>query len=229
MTISVEQQAAAVVQAVCLGLLVGLIYDLMRIMRVRLKIPFLGSFLDFLFWVSVTMVLFLWSQVAWGGEIRLYGAAFLFLGGVLYFWGLSIWVLKVGYLGADFLTLIWRILTLPWMCIKTTGKKMKKIAKKTFHFGVKWYKINQITGELATAERRRSARETTGGSDHAVQAYWMDHQGAYHDPDDLHDHLTVGSAQADSIRSKRARDSAGAGRRAKAGKSAAVRGHRKQR
>ena len=228
MTISVEQQAAAVVQAVCLGLLVGLIYDLMRIMRVRLKIPFLSSVLDFLFWVSVTMVLFLWSQVAWGGEIRLYGAAFLFLGGVLYFWGLSIWVLKVGYLGADFLTLIWRILTLPWMCIKTTGKKMKKIAKKTFHSGVKWYRINQITGELATAERRRSARET-GGNDHAVQADWVDNKSAYCHPDDLHDHFTAESAWTDSVRSKRAGCPERASRYQKAGKPAIGRGNRKQR
>ena len=229
MTVSVQQQAGAVVQAVCLGLMAGIVYDLMRIMRVRLKLPFLGSVLDFVFWVSVTGALFVWSQQAWGGEIRLYGAAFLLLGGVLYFSGLSPWVLKIGYLGADFLTAIWKILTYPVCCLKSMGKKMKKIAKKTFHSGVKWYKINQITGELATAERRRSARETTGGSDHAVQAYWMDHQGAYHDPDDLHDHLTIGSAQTDPIRSKGAGDSAGAGRRAKAGKSAAVRGHRKQR
>ena len=228
MTISVQQQAQAVVQAVCLGLLVGLLYDLMRIMRVRLKLPFLGAILDFLFWVAVTAVLFLWSQDAWGGEIRLYGVLFLFLGGTLYFKGLSVWMLKIGYLGADFLALIWKIFTYPITCLKNTGKKMKKIAKKTFHSGVKWYKINQITGELATAERRRSARET-GGNDHAVQAYWMDDQGAYHNPDDLHDHLVAESAWADPIRSKRAGRSAGAGRRAKTGKSAAGGGHRKQR
>ena len=77
MTVSVQQQAGAVVQAVCLGLMAGIVYDLMRIMRVRLKLPFLGTVLDFVFWVSVTGALFVWSQQAWGGEIRLYGAAFL--------------------------------------------------------------------------------------------------------------------------------------------------------
>ena len=228
MTISVQQQAAAVIQAIGLGLLAGLLYDLMRIMRVRLPLPFLVSVLDFLFWITVTAVLFVWSQDAWGGEIRLYGTVFLFLGGVIYFAGLSVWILKIGYLIADFLSVIWNIFTYPVLCLKNTSKKMKKIAKKTFHSGVKWYKINQITGELATAERRRSARET-GGSDHAVQAYWVADQGAYHNPDDLHDHFTAESAWADPVCSKRTGRSAKASRRTKTGKSAVGRSHRKQR
>ena len=228
MTISVQQQAAAVVQAIGLGLLVGVLYDLMRIMRVRLPLPFLGSVLDFLFWIMVTAVLFVWSQDAWGGEIRLYGVVFLLLGGVIYFAGLSIWILQIGYFGADFLNIIWKILTYPVSCLKSIGKKMKKIAKKAFHSGVKWYKINQITGELATAERRRSARET-GGSDYAVQAHRVADQGAYHSPDDLHDHFAAESAWADPDCSKRTGRPAKAGRRTKAGKSAAGRSHRKQR
>ena len=69
------------VQAVLLGLAAGVLYDLFRILRVRVRLPLLGPVLDLLFWLTLTVTLFLWSQWAWGGPVRLYGAAFLFLGG----------------------------------------------------------------------------------------------------------------------------------------------------
>ncbi len=134
MTISVQQQALALAQAVFLGLGVGLLYDLLRILRVRLSVPFLGAVLDFFFWAAVTLTLFLWSQQAWGGQIRLYGVSFLFTGGVLYFLCLSRWMLKIGYLGADFVGLIWKVLTYPLACCWTLWKKVqnKKMQKKSF-------------------------------------------------------------------------------------------------
>lgn len=91
MTISVAQQAAALAQAAALGLAVGLLYDLFRVLRVRVALPLLGAVLDLSFWIIVTVALFVWSQQAWRGEIRLYGIFFLFGGGVLYFWLISTW------------------------------------------------------------------------------------------------------------------------------------------
>ena len=81
MTVDVAAQGAALVQAVLLGLAAGVLYDLFRILRVRVRLPLLGPALDLLFWLTLTVTLFLWSQWAWGGPVRLYGAAFLFLGG----------------------------------------------------------------------------------------------------------------------------------------------------
>ena len=111
MTISVAQQAAALAQAAALGLAVGLLYDLFRVLRVRVALPLLGAVLDLSFWIIVTVALFVWSQQAWRGEIRLYGIFFLFGGGVLYFWLISTWMLKIGYFLADAAALVWRILT----------------------------------------------------------------------------------------------------------------------
>ena len=126
MTISVAQQAGALVQALGLGLCVGLVYDLFRVLRVRVRVPLLGPVLDFCFWVLVTGGLFVWSQQAWGGQIRLYGILFLFLGGVGYFAWLSRWMLKIGYLAADLWAAIWCILIWP---LDFAGKQLKKVKK----------------------------------------------------------------------------------------------------
>ncbi|MCI8869140.1 MAG: hypothetical protein HFF39_01105 [Lawsonibacter sp.] len=169
------QQGAALSQAVCLGLALGLLYDLFRILRVRLKLPLLGGILDFSFWLAVTAVLFLWSQGAWGGRVRLYGILFLFSGGVLYFWGFSPWMLKIGYFFADLADLFWKIVTFPLALLKNLWKKVKKTSKKIFHSGLKWYRINQITEELEAARRRRTIRER-GGRANALQKNRSDYK-----------------------------------------------------
>ena len=66
MTVDVAAQGAALVQAVLLGLAAGVLYDLFRILRVRVRLPLLGPALDLLFWLTLTVTLFLWSQWAWG-------------------------------------------------------------------------------------------------------------------------------------------------------------------
>ena len=185
MTISVAQQAAALAQAAALGLAVGLLYDLFRVLRVRVALPLLGAVLDLSFWIIVTVALFVWSQQAWRGEIRLYGIFFLFGGGVLYFWLISTWMLKIGYFLADAAALVWRILTLPLAAAGKLQKKTKKFAKNSFHFAQEWFRINQITEELDAAARRRERRET-GGSAHAVQASRSFDQGRGDGPADLH-------------------------------------------
>lgn len=187
MTISVAQQAAALAQAAALGLAVGLLYDLFRVLRVRVALPLLGAVLDLSFWIIVTVALFVWSQQAWRGEIRLYGIFFLFGGGVLYFWLISTWMLKIGYFLADAAALVWRILTLPLAAAGKLQKKTKKFAKNSFHFAQEWFRINQITEELDAAARRRERRET-GGSAHAVQASRSFDQGRGDGPADLHGH-----------------------------------------
>ena len=85
MTIDVVQQGRALCQALLLGAVLGMLYDLFRILRVRVKVPLLGPALDLLFWIVATLTLFLWSQEAWGGRIRLYGAVFCVVGGGVFF------------------------------------------------------------------------------------------------------------------------------------------------
>ena len=153
----VAAQGAALVQAVLLGLAAGVLYDLFRILRVRVRLPLLGPALDLLFWLMLTGTLFLWSQWAWGGPVRLYGAAFLFLGGAVYFGLFSRWLLWRGYRLADLITAILKILALPLFALNRLQKKIKKLAKNIFLFARKWYRINQITQEMESTARRRDA------------------------------------------------------------------------
>ena len=162
MGISVAAQGKAMVQALLLGVAAGLLYDLFRILRVRIRWRFLGSILDLAFWLCVTVVLFLWSLDAWGGWIRIYGAVGLVVGGTIYFWLFSRVILYLGYRAADFVTVLCRLALLPLISTISLLKKIKNFAKNSFHYGRKWYKMNQITGEMAATGRRKAAREFGG-------------------------------------------------------------------
>ena len=138
MTVDVAQQGQALCQALLLGGGMGMVYDLFRILRVRIRAALLGPLLDLLFWLGATGALFLWSQGAWGGRVRLYGAAFCLAGGALYFWALSPLVLKLGYLGADLTAAFLGILTFPLGLARALLKKIRKIVKNIFLSGAKW-------------------------------------------------------------------------------------------
>ena len=158
MTVDIAAQQAALLQAAALGLAAGLLYDLFRILRCRVRLPLLGPALDLLFWLVLTGVLFLWSQWAWGGPVRLYGVVFLFLGGVIYFRLFSRWMLFLGYRIADLTTFLLGILALPLFALNRLFKKLKKLAKNIFLSSGKWYRINQITQEMESTARRRADR-----------------------------------------------------------------------
>ena len=130
MTVDVAQQGRALCQALLLGGTMGVVYDLFRILRVRVKVRLLGPLLDLLFWLAATAALFVWSQSAWGGQGRLYGAAFCLAGGALYFWAVSPWLLKLGYLGADLAAAFLGILTFPLGVAESLVKKKRKNLKK---------------------------------------------------------------------------------------------------
>ena len=142
MSADVAAQLAALWQGAALGAAFGVLYDLFRVLRSRIKLPLLGPLLDFLFWCAVTAALFLWSQWAWGGVVRLYGAAFCLMGGGIYFWLFSPWMLRLGWLCADLAALFWRILTIPLRLGISLLKKCKEVFISLFLFRRKWYKIS---------------------------------------------------------------------------------------
>ena len=53
MGIDLWDQALTFAGAAILGMGAGLVYDLMRVLRRRLRLPLLGPVLDFLFWLSL--------------------------------------------------------------------------------------------------------------------------------------------------------------------------------
>ena len=72
MAVSVTGQALAFLGALALGAALGLLYDIFRVLRVRLPWKLLGAVLDLLFWLAVTAALFVYSVAAGDGEVRVY-------------------------------------------------------------------------------------------------------------------------------------------------------------
>lgn len=142
MTVDIAAQVRALCQAILLGGALGVVYDLMRLVRRRVRLGWLSGTLDFLFWVLATAALFLFSHGAWNGRVRLYGAVFCLIGGAVYFWGLSPQVLAVAGALADLLLRIFGILTLPLRLLGRVFRRFEKIAKNIFSFLRKWYMIN---------------------------------------------------------------------------------------
>ena len=134
MTVSVTDQALFFAGALVMGAAVGLLYDAFRILRVRVRLPLLGGVLDLLFWLVVTVALFVYTTTAGSGEVRLYIVAAVLLGAAAYFWLLSRWFLKLGYRLADLVGVLWRVLTLPVVFLLRLCKKIGKTAKKSFHY-----------------------------------------------------------------------------------------------
>ena len=80
MGVDLLDQALTFLGAAGLGTALGLVYDLFRILRRRVRLPLLGSALDLLFWALVTAGLFLYAIAAGGGQLRIYMVLALFLG-----------------------------------------------------------------------------------------------------------------------------------------------------
>lgn len=159
MEISVAAQAVSLAGALALGVAVGLLYDLFRILRVRIPWRVMGGFLDLVFWLLVTAALFVYTVAVGDGRVRFFLVAAILGGAVAYFLLLSRWALKLGYLFADLLGLLWRLLTLPVTGLLAICKKIKKIAKNHFHYVRKWYRIRQIPKEMETGKRGGTGRE----------------------------------------------------------------------
>ena len=154
--------------ALGLGVAVGVLYDIFRILRVRLRLPLLGGILDLLFWLVVTAALFLYTVTAGSGEVRGYLVLAVLGGAAAYFWLLSRWFLWLGYRLADFLGLVWGLVTLPLVLLARLGKKIEKNAKKSFHYRRKWYKIGVLHREM-DGLHRSDQPAAEGGPDHETQ------------------------------------------------------------
>ena len=228
MTVDVVQQSRALCQALLLGGAMGVVYDLFRILRVRIKLPLLGPLLDLLFWLTATAALFIWSQSAWGGEVRLYGAVFCLVGGSLYFRAVSPWLLRLGYLGADLAAALLGILTFPLGVAGRILKKIRKIAKNIFLSASKWYRIEVTAKQFDEAARRRALRER-GEIIHDLQTDRVSDHDRHFGAADLYVDLPVGSAGKDPGRPSAAGRLGPAGDRPASVKSKAGRLHRQQR
>ena len=72
MGIELAEQVRTFLGAAAIGGGLGLVYDVFRVLRRRLRLPLVGALLDLGFWLLVTVGLFCYAIAAGGGEVRIY-------------------------------------------------------------------------------------------------------------------------------------------------------------
>ena len=149
MSVSLHDQLRTLLLCLAMGLGVGLLYDLLRQVRLALPWRWAGGALDLLFWAGAWSCLFFCGIVLGGGRVRLYIALCLMLGAAVYFWLASPWVrrslaagwrLLVRLAGGVLRPVRWVIHALTAPLAKYFRQRREKW-KKFFSFSVVWSKI----------------------------------------------------------------------------------------
>lgn len=127
MTVSVWEQAYSLLGGLLLGVATGLLYELLRCVRYRVRGHIFCALLDLVFWLSVTAALFLWSVAAGRGVVQLSICAALFLGCAGYLHFLSPLCFPAFF---AFTGLIARLLGLLTAPVRLLGRMGEAITKK---------------------------------------------------------------------------------------------------
>ena len=80
MSVSLQEQVTALALCLAMGLAVGLLYDLLRCLRLSLSRRIFQEALDLLFWLGACGALFFCGITFGGGRVRLFIALCLPLG-----------------------------------------------------------------------------------------------------------------------------------------------------
>lgn len=155
MEIYIWQQLLDLGAAMLLGIVCGMIYDLLRPVRLRRRDnKSLTHMVDIVFVLVVLLTVFLFALRIGKGEFRLFMLCGFFAGGTLYFLLLSpllrplwdFWAEAAAY----FLSLLWK----PVAFMGRTAKKIGAAAKKHFHFLRKYATIKRYKWEFSHTRRR---------------------------------------------------------------------------
>lgn len=131
----VPQQLITFAQSALLGAVGGVVYDLLRALRLRRRRSHLLTHaLDAVYVAAVLLAVFLFTLRRGEGELRLYMLLAMGLGCVFYFAALSaalrpIWSFWAEVLSV-FLALLWKPAAFALLC----GKKFQIYIKKLFYF-----------------------------------------------------------------------------------------------
>lgn len=179
------QQVAAFCGAASVGLVTGVMYDVMRALRRRVRQRAVSELLDLLFWVLATAALFYFVVVLGGGELRIFMVLAALLGAVVYFKFCSALVLELVQQGVDGAIGLVRICLLPLGQMKKIVKRMARFAKKLFLSWEKWC-IIKVIPEGARFRARKGKQSGRGARQNADEAGGICHENRGFSPSDLH-------------------------------------------
>ena len=158
----VAQQLTALGVSALLGAAAGLIYDLLRTVRLRRRSLLLTHLTDVIYVLLLMLGLFRLALSMGAGELRLYMMVGALLGAVLYFWLPArllrpLWEFWLG-VAVSCGRLLWR----PVAIFQRIAKKVWSIVKKHFPFRSQYSKIKlymQKFAQISWRERRKGAAQ----------------------------------------------------------------------
>lgn len=146
MRLYISDQLIQLAGATAVGICLGLIYDIFRVLRRNTKNRLLGIFWDILFWLCVCLSLFTLGMSLGKGSLRIFMTVFATLGFAVYMLLPSRAVLFVLDKAAD----LFKIILRP---IKKLTVRSQNFAKNTFQKCIQWFKL-----------KSRSRSDTDGGN-----------------------------------------------------------------
>lgn len=195
---AISRQVFSLTGALLLGLGLGLVYDLLRLLR-RSHRHWMEIVLDLLFWLLCTLTLFLWSVWTGKGVVRVYIALALLGGGWLWFQTFSEQFLALGRRLMDICAQIAHILGYPVRRAAALRKKILIFFKKNFHYWLNWYRIEAMFS-AAREKRPRGKVVHQEGSARENHKSKPDHEDRHFHFNRLFVHLSPESAQQNSDR-----------------------------
>lgn len=135
----ISDQLISFLRAAVLGLMAGVVYDLLRAVRLRLlRSRALTHVLDAVYVLSALLVLFLFTLRQGQGELRLYMLLAMVLGLSFYFLLLGSIFRPLWSFWVDVLASLLKILWKPAGFLLRCGKKFQIYIKKLFYFWCKY-------------------------------------------------------------------------------------------
>ena len=147
-------------ESILLGLAAGLLYDLLR--PLRLRVPPLAGFLDSLYCLSAAAAVFLFTLRQAQGQLRFYVLLGIAGGGALFFGIFSAPLRPVWDFWADAAADLLRLVAIPFRKMLAVCKKMWKAEKNLFYFCNKYYTIE-------STKQGRARFLHKGGGAHVIQ------------------------------------------------------------
>jgi len=168
MSLSPVEQGLEFGLALLLGGGLGLVYDVLRVVRGRVPFRMVTFLMDILFWLISAIGAFWFAMSVSGGALHLFTMAGMVGGAALYFVLLSRFVRALGFAAADGLAWMLRQIFRPVRAVVRGGERVSEKSKKVFALAEKKNRLKNVSGEIRAAQRR-VAREGEFGNEKASE------------------------------------------------------------
>ncbi len=162
MDISITGQGLEFLYSILMGVGLGIVYDVMRIFRGRIRFWIITAILDVVFWAVCSFAAFWFAMGIGGGQLRLFAMAGIAVGAAIHFLLLSRPVRAVGFFLADGTITLVQILLVPVNALLSVWQRVCRGFLKTFSYMDKQNRIKEHPRDMKLVQSR-AERYSSGG------------------------------------------------------------------